>query len=160
MGLLIGNLVWLLTDQILPMGLGLLVGVWVAQLFEAHHNLACSITLRWPGVAVCFAATMGLDTLVVGDIARHPECQEENLGTAFILQMAGGIITLLLAVTAISLLYPQDSLTLWLVGIVAAGTMFQSFETINFWFQSQVQSKIPLLLKTPYLYWLQEFTSD
>lgn len=30
MGLLIGNLVWLLTDQIWPMGLGLLVGVWVA----------------------------------------------------------------------------------------------------------------------------------
>ena len=43
MGLLIGNLVWLLTDQILPMGLGLLVGVWVAS-YRGRHNLACSIT--------------------------------------------------------------------------------------------------------------------
>ncbi|MEG4495730.1 hypothetical protein QUB05_16680 [Microcoleus sp. F10-C6] len=61
--------------------------------------------------------------------------------------MAGGIITLLLAVTAILLLYPKDSLTLWLVEIVAAGTMFQPFETINFWFQSQVQSQYTAVAK-------------
>ncbi len=83
---------------------------------------------------------MRLDTLVARDIARDPECQEETLGTALILQLAGGIITLLLAVTAIALVNPKDSLNIWLVGMVAAGTMFQSCETINFWFQSQVQS--------------------
>lgn len=93
------------------------------------------------------AATMGLDTLVVRDIARDPECQEETLGTAFILQLAGEIITLLLAVTAIALVNPKDSLTLSLVGSVAAGTIFQSFETINFWFQSQVQSQYTAVAK-------------
>ncbi|WP_445172074.1 hypothetical protein [Microcoleus sp.] len=31
MGLLIGNLVWLVTDQILPMGLGLWVGLWLTS---------------------------------------------------------------------------------------------------------------------------------
>jgi PST family polysaccharide transporter len=31
MGLLIGNLVWLVTDQILPIGMGLLVGLWVVS---------------------------------------------------------------------------------------------------------------------------------
>jgi O-antigen/teichoic acid export membrane protein len=72
----------------------------------------------------CQEETLG--TAVVQDIACEPECQEETLGTAFILQLAGGIITLLLAVTAIALVNPKESLTLWLVGIVAAGTMFQS----------------------------------
>lgn len=46
-----------------------------------------------------------------------------------------------------ALLNPRGSLTLSLVGIVAAGTMFQSFETINFWFQSQVQSKYTAVAK-------------
>ena len=91
---------------------------------------------------------MGLDTLaLLLDLARDPQCQEETLGTALILQLAGGIITLLLAVTAIALVNPKDGLTLWLVGIVAAGTMFQSFETINFWFQSQVQSQYTAVAK-------------
>jgi len=137
MGLLIGNLVWLLSDQILPIGLGLLVGVWVASYLRPTQlgllNYAIGLVLLFAS-----AATMGLDTLAVRDITRDPEGQEETLGNAFIVQLAGGIITLLLAVTAIALVNPKDSLTLWLVGIVAAGTMFPSFETINFWFQSQV----------------------
>jgi O-antigen/teichoic acid export membrane protein len=146
MGLLIGNLVWLLTDQILPMGVGLLVGVWVASYLGPTQfgwlNYAIGLVSLFAS-----AATMGLDTLVVRDIARDPECQEETLGTAFILQLAGGIITLLLAVTAIALVNPKDSLTLWLVGSVAARTMFESFETINFWFQSQVQSQYTAVAK-------------
>jgi O-antigen/teichoic acid export membrane protein len=90
---------------------------------------------------------MGLGTLVVRDIARNPDCKEETLGTAFVIQFVGGIITLLLTVTVISVLNPNDSLTRLLVGIIAAGTIFQSFETINYWFQSQVQSKYTVLTK-------------
>ena len=146
MGLLIGNLVWLLTDQILPMGLGLLVGVWLASYLGLTQFGLLNYAI---GLVSLFAsaATMGLDTLVVRDIARDPECQEETLGNAFILQLAGGIITLLLAVTAMALVNPKDGLTLWLVGIVAAGTIFQSFETINFCFQSQVQSQYTAVAK-------------
>jgi PST family polysaccharide transporter len=33
------------------------------------------------------------------------------------------------------------------VGIIAAGTIFNSLEAINFWFQSQVQSKYTVLAK-------------
>ncbi len=84
---------------------------------------------------------------MVRDITRDPQCQEEPLGTAFVLPLAQGIITLLLGVTAMALLNPRDSFTLSLVGIVAAGTMFQSFETINFWFQSQVQSQYTAVAK-------------
>ena len=146
MGLLIGNLVWLVSDLILPMGLGLWVGVWVATYMGQTQFGLLNYAIGFVSLFAS-ATTMGLDTLVARDIARDPECQEETLGTALILQLAGGIITLLLAVTAIALGNPKDSLTLWLVGMVAAGTMFQSCETINFWFQSQVQSQYTAVAK-------------
>ena len=82
MGLLIGNLVWLLSDQILPIGLGLLVRVWVASYLMR--------ILGWlnyvDGLVLLFASagTMGSDTLAVRDIAGDPEGQEETLGNAFI----------------------------------------------------------------------------
>jgi PST family polysaccharide transporter len=146
----LGNLAWLLTDQILQMALGLLVGVWVARYLGPEQfgllNYAIAFVSLFSSVA-----TMGLGTLVVRDIARNPDCKEETLGTAFAIQFVGGIITLLLTVTVISVLNPNDnpndSLTRWLVGIIAAGTIFQSFETINFWFQSQVQSKYTVVAK-------------
>lgn len=146
MGLLIGNLVWLVSDLILQMGLGLWVGVWVATYMGPTQFGLLNYAIGFVSLFAS-ATTMGLDTLVARDIARDPECQEETLGTALILQLAGGIITLLLAVTAIALGNPKDSLTLWLVGMVAAGTMFQSCETINFWFQSQVQSQYTAVAK-------------
>lgn len=142
----LGNLAWLLTDQILQMALGLLVGVWVARYLGPAQfgllNYAIAFVSLFASVA-----TMGLGTLVVRDIARNPECKEETLGTAFAIQFAGGVITLLLTVTGISLLNPNDSLTRSLVAIIAAGTIFQSFETINFWFQSQVESKYTVVAK-------------
>lgn len=142
----LGNLAWLLTDQILQMALGLLVGVWVARYLGPEQfgllNYAIAFVSLFASVA-----TMGLGTLVVRDIARDPECKEETLGTAFAIQFTGGLITLLLTVAMISILNPNDSLTRWLVAIIAAGTIFQSFETINFWFQSQVESKYTVVAK-------------
>ncbi|WP_332960554.1 hypothetical protein [Microcoleus sp. AR_TQ3_B6] len=49
--------------------------------------------------------------------------------------------------TAIAVVNLKESLTLWLVRIVAAGTMFQSCQTINFWFHSQVQSQYTAVAK-------------
>ncbi|MEG3861514.1 flippase [Microcoleus sp. herbarium12] len=145
LGLLIDNLVGLL-DRGLQVSLGLFVGVWVARYlgptqFGLLNYAIALVSLFASGTAI------GLGTLVVRDIARDPECKEEALGTAFIIQLVGGMITLLLSVSAIAILNPDDSLTLTLVVIVSAGTMFQSFETINFWFQSQVQSKYTAVAK-------------
>lgn len=142
----LGNLAWLVTDQILQMALGLLVGVWVARYLGPTQFGLLNYAIAFVSLFSSLA-TMGLGTLVVRDIARDPDCKEETLGTAFALQFAGGVITLVLTVTLISVLNPNEILTRWLVGIIAAGTIFQSFETINFWFQSQVQSKYTVVAK-------------
>ncbi|MEG4075681.1 flippase [Microcoleus sp. Pol14C2] len=142
----LSNIAWLFTDQILQMGLGLVVGLWVARYLGPTQfgllNYAIAFVSLFSSVA-----TMGLGTLVVRNIARDPECKNETLGTAFGLQFTGGCITLMLTVTVIALLKPNDTLTRWLVGIIAAGTIFNAFEAINFWFQSQIQSKYTVLAK-------------
>ena len=84
MGLLIGNLVWLVSDLILPMGLGLWVGVWVATYMGPTQFGLLNYAIGFVSLFAS-ATTMGLDTLVARDIARDPECQEETLGTALIL---------------------------------------------------------------------------
>ncbi|MEG4917299.1 flippase [Microcoleus sp. B7-D4] len=142
----LSNIAWLFTDQILQMGLGLFVGLWVARYLGPTQFGLLSYAIAFVSL-FSSVATMGLGTLVVRNIARDPECKNETLGTAFGLQFTGGIITLVLTVTVIALLKPNDTLTRWLVGIIAAGTIFNAFEAINFWFQSQIQSKYTVLAK-------------
>lgn len=137
---IIGNTAWLFGEKILQMGLGLLVGVWVARYLTPEKFGLLNYALAFVGLFSPIA-TLGLGQLVVRDLAKDPSCKEETLGTAFVLKLFGGILTLFLTVGTIVLLKPEDTLTHWLVGIAATGTIFLAFECIDFWFQSQVQSK-------------------
>jgi O-antigen/teichoic acid export membrane protein len=64
------------------------------------------------------------------------------------MMLAGGVVALGLAMTAIFLARPNDRLVQWLVGILAAGTIAQAFIAIEFWFESQMQWKFTTIGKT------------
>ncbi len=122
------------------MGLGLFVGVWVARYLLPEqfglYNYAIAFASMFDT-----AANLGLNQIVVRNIVRDPFRKNEVLGTAFLLKLVAQVVALVLAVGTIYLLRPNNSLTHWLVGIIAAGMIFNSFDVIDFWFQSQVQSK-------------------
>jgi len=136
----ISNTGWLFADQILRMGVGLFVGVWVARYLGPEQYGIYNYAVAFVALFSAFA-TLGLNGIVVRDIVRDSSCKNDTLGTAFVLKLIGGVATLLVTVAVISLLRPDDSLTRWLVGITAAGLIFQAFDAITLWFQSQVQSK-------------------
>jgi O-antigen/teichoic acid export membrane protein len=137
---IISNTAWLVADKLLRMGVGLLVNVWLARYLGPTQYGTFNYALAFVALFSSLAS-LGLDGIVVRDIVREPSSRDETLGSAFVLKFVGGIATLLLTVASIALLRPADGLTLWLVGITAAGTVFQAFDTIDFWFQSQVRSK-------------------
>ena len=143
---IISNIGWLFADRVLRMGVGLIVTAWVArylgpQQFGLFNYAGAFVSLF--GVL----ATLGLDQIVVRDMVRDPSCKDETLGTAFVLKLSGGILTILVTTGTIFLLRPDDQLTHWLVGITAAGTIFDAFNTIDFWFQLQVKSKYTVIAK-------------
>jgi PST family polysaccharide transporter len=61
--------------------------------------------------------------------------------------LISALLTWVVIILAISLIRPQDSLSRWMVSIIGAGTIFQAFDTIDYWFQSQVKSKFTVLAK-------------
>ena len=138
---IISNTAWLFADKILQMGLSLVVGVWVTRYLGPTQFGTLTYAMTFVSMFGAITSLGGLGTIVVRDIARDPACRDESLGTAFLLQLIGGVVTVLLAVGTVSLLNPHETLTHWLVAILAAGTIFNAFNTIDFWFQSQLQSK-------------------
>jgi PST family polysaccharide transporter len=137
----ISNIVWLFADKIIQMGLSLVVGIWVARYLGPTQFGTLNYALTFVSMCNAFTGFGAVGTLVVRDIAREPACKNASLGTAFALQLIGGIGTVLVAIATIYLLNPHETLLHWLVGILAAGTLFNAFNAIEFWFQSQVQSK-------------------
>lgn len=136
----LSNTGWLFFDKIFRMGAGLLVIVWIARYLGPEQyglfSYACAFVALFSAIAA-----LGLDGIVIRNIVRDPSCAAGTLGTAFVLKLLGGAAALLISLGSITLLHHGETLTYWLVGITAAGLIFQAFDTIDFWFQSQIQSK-------------------
>jgi PST family polysaccharide transporter len=143
----IKNTAWLFADKVLRMGMALVVGVWMARYLGVQKFGLYNYALSFAGLFGMFA-TLGLDTIVVRDIVRQPSNKDEILGTTLGIRLMGGCLVIFLAVTSVSLVRPGEDLTRFLVAIIAAGTIFQAFDTIDLWFQSQVQSKYTVWAKT------------
>ncbi|MCL6752170.1 flippase [Nostoc sp. CCCryo 231-06] len=143
---IIANTGWLFADRILRMGASLVVGVWVArylgvQQYGLFNYILAFVSLFTP------IFTLGLDDVVVRHLVRQPSNKEEILGTTFWLKLLGGIASVLLAVSGIFFLGEHETLKIWLVAILAIAGIFRAADTIELWFQSQVESKYTVIAK-------------
>ena len=133
---IIANFGWLVADKILRMIVGLFVGVWVARYLGPQQFGLWNYATAFSSLFISFAA-LGLDGIVVRELVKRPGSQNELLGTAFILKLIGAFVTLLVTIFVITLIRIGDNLTLWLVGISAAGFIFQSINVIDFLFSGK-----------------------
>lgn len=143
---ILGNTGWLFADKILRMGMGLLVGVWVARYLGPEQfglfNYATAIVALFTAIA-----TLGLNNIVVRDLVKHPEDADATLGTACMLQLIGGILATGAAVVAVSLMRPDDVTFRLMVAIVGSAMVFKASDVIRYWFEARVQSKYTVWLE-------------
>ncbi len=143
---ILANISWLFADRVLRMGFGLVVGVWVARYIGVQQfgilNYATAFVAIFNPLA-----TLGLDAVVVRRLVADSTKQQSILGTSFWLRFIAGWLTWWIAILGVYLLRPDDSTMITTVMILGAGSIFQSLDTIDLWFQSQVQSKYSVLAK-------------
>lgn len=143
---IISNTGWLVADRIPRLGVGLLIWIWIARYLGPEQFGLLNFCIAFVALFAVFSK-LGLDGIVVRDVVRDVSLKEEILGTAFLLKLTGGIVTVMITFAAISILRPNDQTIWWLISIVATGVIFQAFDAIDLWFQSKVQSKYSVLAK-------------
>jgi O-antigen/teichoic acid export membrane protein len=143
---IMGNAAWLFSDRIFRMGLSVLVGAWVARYLGTGDFGAYNYGLAFVSLFGAFA-TLGLEQIVIRDIVKLPMERYDILGTALLLRIGGGLLTLVAAAIGIMGVRPGQEGTHWLVIVLAISLVFQAFDVIDFWFRSQVQSKYAIWAK-------------
>ena len=137
---IVDNIGWLFFDKILRMGVGLLIGVWIARYLGPEQFGLLNFTAALIGLFGALAA-MGLQGIVVRDIVQNPACREDTLGSAAVLQLLGGAAAYTLLLATVFYLRPQDVLSQLVAAILGAVVLLKAFEVAGYWFESQVQSK-------------------
>lgn len=142
-----GNSIWLISDRLIRMGLGLLVGVWVARYLgpEGYGSLsfAGSYVMLFSALAL-----FGLESIVVRDLVRHPEAESAILGTTCLIRAAAGLLAYLLALAVMLVLRPDDQVALLLVALLGSSLLVQAVEVTDLWFQSRVLSRYTVICRS------------
>lgn len=140
LSLVVKNTLWIFSDKIFKGTTGLIIGALFARYLGPERygilNYAISFVLL-----IYVIGNLGLDNIVIREIVHEPERKEFLLGTAFNLNLIVGVVVFLLSPLLLSFLKPQDRLMMFLVAITAFGYIFQAFNVIDLWFQSQLQAK-------------------
>ena len=143
---IMGNMGWLMVDRVVRMGMGLFVGVWVARYLGPVQFGSFNFALAFVALFGTLT-TLGLEGLVVREVLHSAQDTHEILGTTLALRSGGGLLAVALSIATLRLIQPHDTQALLLVSILSLTLVFQAFDTIDLFFQSQVQSRITVWVK-------------
>jgi len=121
------------------MVVGFSVGVWTARYLGPEQFGLFSYAQSFVFLFTAFA-TLGLDGIVIRELVKDPTRRDSLLGTSFVLKLIGSVVVMALLGTSVALMH-TDKTTALIMILVASATLFQSFNVIDFYFQSRVLSK-------------------
>lgn len=133
------NVSWLIFEKGFSLGVGMVVGIFVARYLKPESFGLLNYAIGFVGIFSAFSS-LGLDQIIVRELAKDPEQQNELLGTGFLLKLIGALLLIVLMIV-IQFFMHHDAFTNLLIIIIAAAELFKAFEVINYFFQAQVLSK-------------------
>jgi O-antigen/teichoic acid export membrane protein len=142
----IHNSSWLIVDKIFRALLGLFVGAWVARYLGPADFGTLSYVIAYIAFFQAFSA-LGLDTIVIREIARHPKLAPFMLGSALLMRLCSSLIAFLVASVSVGFFYGWESQLFWITVIISSSLAFQSSDTIDLWFQSQSRNRLTVIVK-------------
>ncbi len=123
--------------------IGLYISIWVARYLGPEQFGIFNYAHSYVALFAIFS-TLGLDGIVVRELVKGEYQRDELLGTSFILKLTGAFLVLsLLAILAF--FQSSNCQTNMIKLIIASAIICQSFNVIDFYFQSKVLSKFVVL---------------
>ena len=144
---ILDNISWLFFDKFFKMGVGLFVGIWFARYLGPEQFGTWNYVLSVITILTVISG-LGLDSIVTREIVKDSENTKSIVGTALILRLLSStILYICLFIYSFFTYYGSDNTILWLFIIMSFSFFFQSFNVIDFYFQSNLQSKYSVIAR-------------
>jgi O-antigen/teichoic acid export membrane protein len=133
------NTTWVLLEKTLRIIVGLFVGVWVVRYLGPEEFGVFSYVNSLVFFFIIISS-LGLDGVLVRELVKDESKRDLLVGSAFFLKFFASIIILFLVFFLINFIDIEEK-TEKLTLIITFSTIFQSFNVIDFYFQSKILSK-------------------
>lgn len=132
-------------EQFLRTLSAIVIGIWVARYLGPDEFGLFSYVLAFTGI-FRGVVKLGLDGILVRNLVNQPEKNEWFLGTAFWLKVIGSTLIIFFIGILLSQTNHDQTTKLYIL-IVSFGFFFQSFEVVQFYFESKVLARIVTVCK-------------
>ena len=134
------NTSWLMFGKMLSMIVGFLIARYLGPVSFGDLSFADALT-----AIVAAVGTLGLDSFIIREIIKEPNKKNEILGTSLAMRLAVNLLIIPISIGLYLLFHefsdhPGKPLTLIII-LLSIASFFKSFNVIDSYFQSQVQSK-------------------
>jgi PST family polysaccharide transporter len=143
----LSNIGWLSGDRFIRMFGALVVGTMVARYLGPGQFGFLSYALAIYNL-FNIVSNLGLDSLVVRDIALDSTKEPRILGTGFILKAAASVVTTIAAIVAAWFLDPHNRMLIIIVALVSFTSISQALDVIDFFFQAHIRSRYTVVPRT------------
>ncbi|WP_052507416.1 flippase [Desulfonatronovibrio magnus] len=140
------NSVWLIMDRLIRLGGGLVVSIMLARHLGPADFGIISYALSVTAFLGSFVY-LGLSGLVVKDIVQSPDDKNTILGSTIGLKMCGAVFAFLIILGLAFFSHDRGGSEFWTLIIIGSALFFKPFDTIDFWFQSRVESRFTVMAR-------------
>lgn len=136
----LSNIGWLSGDRFLRMFGAVVVGMVVARYLGPAQFGLLNYGLAIYGLFNVIS-NLGLDPLVVRDMALDESGEPVILGSGFVLKAVASVVTTIAAIIAAGLLEPGNRVLIEIVALMSIASISQALDVIDFFFQAQTKSR-------------------
>lgn len=144
---IIKNSIWIMAERIFQMIISLIVSSLTARYLGPQNygiiNYGASIIALFLSIA-----KLGLENVIIKEYVDNRNKNGEIIGTAIVLRVLASFISILLIFILIVILKPNEKLIIIVTMLQSLSLIFQSYEIIDYWFQSNLQSKYTSIAKS------------
>ncbi len=115
------------------------VTIFVVRYLGPENFGVISYAMSFAALFSAFAI-LGLESIIIRELVKHPEKRDELLGTGFWLRTFGAAISIAVIIITLLIIKEEFFLSVFIL-IAAASHFFQSFQIIDYFFRSKVQAK-------------------
>lgn len=134
------NISWLVGGSVLHKALSFVAGILVARYLRPDmYGL-----LSYAGAYTTFFSalcTLGINSMLVAELLEYPDTEGEAIGTSIGLRLGSSFLSFVAIACITSIVDAGDKTTIAVVILSSLGLIFQTYDTLKYWFQAHLQSK-------------------
>lgn len=141
------NTMWMVAERVIQMIISLFVGVISARYLGPENygtlNYGLALVTLFSSIA-----KLGLESVIVKEYIKNRDKNGLIIGSAFVLRIFSGILSIVTIMIYVSIANPNNNVIFITTLLQSLILIFEVFDLIDFWFQSQLKSKYVAIAKT------------